>query len=162
MAVSMHIKIDTIQGMSEVDGHPNEIQVESFSWGATQTTNFKSATGGTAGVVDVHDLHFTHLYDKSSPKLMQACATGQHIDSAVFTCRKAGGDAAIDFLTITLSNVIVSSVAPSGSNMGDTPVESVSLAFAEYKIEYQEQDNKGAKKGGPIEAKFSVQKNMAL
>src|SRR5215471_3305489 len=105
MAVSMHIQIDTIPGMSEVDGKENQIQVDSFSWGATQTTNFKNATGGTAGVVDVHDLHFTHLYDKSSPKLMQACATGQHIDSAVFTCRKAGGNAAIDFLTITLSNV---------------------------------------------------------
>jgi type VI secretion system secreted protein Hcp len=162
MAVSMHIKIDTIPGMSEVEGKENQIQVHSFSWGATQTTNFKSATGGTAGVVDVHDLHFTHLYDNASPKLMQACATGQHIDSAVFTCRKAGGNSAIDFLTVTLSNVIVSSVTPSGSNTADTPTESVSLAFAEYRIEYQQQMNDGSKKGGPIEAKFSVQKNKAM
>jgi type VI secretion system secreted protein Hcp len=161
MAVSMHMQIDTIPGMSQISGFEDQIQVESFSWGASQTTNFKSATGGTAGIVDMGDLHFTHLYDKASPKLMQACATGQHITGAVFTCQKAGGDATVPFLTITLTNVIVSSVAPSGSNMADTPVESVSLAFAQYKVEYQEQDNTGAKKGGPIAASFNVQQNKA-
>ena len=75
------------------------------------------------------------------------------------TFRKAGGESAVDFLKITLTDLIVSSVAPSGANSGDNPIEAVSIAFAEYKVEYQEQDNKGAKKGGPIIAGFSIQKN---
>ena len=90
---------------------------------------------------------------------MAACCTGAHIKEAVLTCRKAGGEAAVDYFKLTLTDVIISSVAPSGSNGGDTPSESVSLAFAEYKVEFQEQDNKGAKKGGPVVAGFSVQKN---
>jgi type VI secretion system secreted protein Hcp len=90
---------------------------------------------------------------------MIACATGQHIKDAVLTCRKAGGASGVDFFKITLTDVIVSSVQPSGSNQEDTPTEVVSLAFAEYKVEYQEQDNKGAKKGGPVISGFSVQKN---
>lgn len=162
MAVNIHIKIDTIPGMSQVDGFADQIQVESFAWGMSQTTNFQSAHGGGAGKANVNDLNFTHLVDKASPKLMLACCVGQHIKDAVLTCRKVDGNTGVDFLKITLTDVLVSSVSPSGSNGADTPKESVSLAFAEYKVEYQEQDNKGAKKGGPVEVKYSVQQNKKL
>lgn len=159
MAVEIYIKIDTIPGQSTTKGFEDQITVENFSWGMSQTTNFGSSTGGGAGRVNMGDLTFSHAVDKASPKLMIACCTGAHIASATLTCRKAGGDSPVDFLKITLTDIIVSNVTPSGSNMGDTPTESVSLAFAEYKVEYQEQDNKGAKKGGPVIAGFSVQKN---
>jgi type VI secretion system secreted protein Hcp len=159
MAVDMHIKIDTIPGHSEVKGFEGQIQLESFSWNMQQRTSFGASSGGGAGKVNMGDLTFVHNVDKATPKLMMACCTGSHIKDAVLTCRKAGGESAVDFLKITLSDVIVSSVSPSGTNNDDTPNETVSLAFAEYKVEYQEQDNKGAKKGGPVIAGFSVQKN---
>ena len=159
MAVDIHIKIDTIAGQSEIKGFEGQIQVQSFSWNMQQTTSFGSSSGGGAGRVNMGDLTFVHSVDKGTPKLMIACCTGAHLKDAVLTCRKAGGERAIDFLKITLTDVIISSVSPSGSNDGDTPIEAVSLAFAEYKVEYQEQDNKGSKKGGPVIAGFSVQKN---
>jgi type VI secretion system secreted protein Hcp len=159
MAVDMHLKIDTIPGHSEVKGFEGQIQLESFSWNMQQRTSFGTSTGGGAGKVNMGDLTFVHNVDKATPKLIIACCTGAHIKDAILTCRKAGGESAVDFLKITLTDVIVSSVSPSGTNHGDTPTESVSLAFAEYKVEYQEQDNKGAKKGGPVIAGFSVQKN---
>lgn len=159
MAVDIHIKIDAIPGQSEIKGFEGQIQVESFSWNMHQTTSFGSSSGGGAGKVNMGDISFVHQVDKATPKLMIACCTGAHLKDAVLTCRKAGGESAVDFLKVTLTDVIVSSVAPSGSNAGDTPVEAVSLSFAEYKVEYQEQDNKGAKKGGPVISGFSVQKN---
>lgn len=159
MAVEIYIKIDTIPGQSTTKGFEDQITVENFSWNMSQTTNFGSSTGGGAGRVNMGDLTFTHAVDKASPKLMIACCTGAHIANATLTCRKAGGESPVDFLKITLTDIIVSNVSPSGSNMGDTPTESIGLAFAEYKVEYQEQDNKGAKKGGPVIAGFSVQKN---
>lgn len=159
MAVDIHFKIDTIPGQSEIKGFEGQIQVETFSWNMHQVTSFGSSQGGGAGRVNMGDITFTHSIDKATPKLMIACCTGAHIKDAVLTCRKAGGESAVDYLKITLTDVIVSSVAPSGANGSDTPSESVGLAFAEYKIEYQEQDNKGAKKGGPVIAGFSVQKN---
>jgi type VI secretion system secreted protein Hcp len=159
MAVDIHIKIDTIPGMSEVKGFEGQIQVLSFSWGMSQTTNFAVSQGGTAGKVNIQSLSFTHMVDKATPKLMAACCTGQHIAKAELVCTKAGGDAAVPFLKITLTDILVSSVAPAGSNNDDTVLEQVALAFAEYKIEYQEQDNKGAKKGGPVISGFNVQKN---
>ena len=126
----------------------------------SQTTSFGSSSGGGAGRVNMGDLTFVHSVDKGTPKLMVACCTGAHLKDAILVCRKAGGDNAVDFMKITLTNVIVSSVSPSGSNDSDTPSEAVSLSFAEYKVEYQEQDNKGAKKGGPVIAGFNVQKNV--
>ncbi|MDB5861496.1 MAG: hypothetical protein JWQ76_5185 [Ramlibacter sp.] len=159
MAVDIHIKIDTIPGNSEIKTFEGQIQLESFAWNMQQTTSFGHSTGGGAGKVNMGDLNFVHHIDKATPKLMIACCTGAHIKDAVLTCRKAGGESAVDFLKITLTDVIVSSVSPSGSNHGDTPTEAVSLAFSEYKIEYQEQDNKGSKKGGPVIAGYSVQKN---
>jgi len=159
MAQDIHIKIDTIPGMSEHKDFAGQIMCESFSWSMSQTTNFASSTGGGAGRVNMGDLTFVHKVDKATPKLMIACATGQHIKDAVLTCRKAGGASGVDFFKITLTDVIVSGVQPAGSNQEDTPTEVVSLAFAEYKVEYQEQDNKGAKKGGPVISGFSVQKN---
>lgn len=161
MAVDIHIKIETIAGDSEIEHFKGQIQVESFSWSMTQTTSFSHSTGGGAGKVNMGDLTFVHVVDKATPKLMTACCTGAHLPEAILTCRKAGGSSAVDFLKLTLKDVIVAGVAPSGTNHGDTPTETVSLAFAEYKIEYQEQDNKGAKKGGPVISGFSVQKNKA-
>ena len=160
MAVDMHFKIDTIGGQSQIKGFEGQIQVQSFSWNMSQTTSFGSSSGGGAGRVNMGDLTFVHSVDKGTPKLMVACCTGAHLKDAILVCRKAGGDSAIDFMKITLTNVIVSSVSPSGSNDSDTPSEAVSLSFAEYKVEYQEQDNKGAKKGGPVIAGFNVQKNV--
>lgn len=162
MSVDIHIKIDTIPGQSEISGFEGQIQVENFSWEMSQTTSFGASTGGGAGKVKMGDLMFTHSVDKASPKLMLACCTGAHINEAVLTCRKAGGTSAVDFFKITLTDLIVSLVAPSGSNSGDTPNETVKLAFAQYKVEFQEQDNKGGKKGGPVISSFSVQKNKAM
>ena len=162
MAVNYHIKIDSIPGMSQIDGFADQIQVESFSWAMTQTTNFQSAHGGGAGKVNVANLTFTHLVDKASPKLMLACCTGQHIKDAVLTCRKVDGGGGVDFLKITLTDVLVSGVAPTGATDADTPTEVVQLAFASFKVDYQEQDNKGAKKGGAVTVGFSVQQNKKV
>jgi len=158
MAVNIHLKIDGIEGMSEVKGFEKQIQVEAWSWGMSMATNFGASTGGSAGKVNLQDLNFTHMIDKSSPKLMEACCTGKHIKDAVIVFNKAGGDAMVPFLKITMNDVLISSVQVGGSS-NDTPMANVTIAFAEYKLEYQEQDNKGAKKGGPVISGFNVQKN---
>jgi type VI secretion system secreted protein Hcp len=161
MAVNIHVKIDSIDGMSMVSGFEKQIQAESYSWGMTQTTNFAASGGGGAGKVNMGDLTFEHVVDAASPKLILACCQGTHLASAVLTCSKVGSDG-VNFFTITLTDVLVSSVKSQGENTGDTPTESVSLAFAQYKVEYQAQDNKGAKQGGAITAAFNVQTNKKV
>jgi type VI secretion system secreted protein Hcp len=56
---------------------------------------------------------------KASPNLMLACATGKHISSGLLTCRKAGGPNQVEFMTIKLTDCLVSSYQ-NGAHLIDT------------------------------------------
>ena len=69
MASDYLLKVDGIKGESTDSKHKDEIEIESFSWGATQPGSFSTGGGGGAGKVSFQDIHFTQKYDKSSPVL---------------------------------------------------------------------------------------------
>ena len=135
------MKIDGIQGESRDDSHKDEIDIESFSWGETQSGTFAAGGGGGAGKVSMQDFHFTLLVNKASPALFLTCAQGDHIKNAKLTCRKAGNDQQ-EFLKITMSDVLVSSFQIGGTG-GVVPTDQISLNFAKIEVEYKEQDATG-------------------
>lgn len=159
MAVDMTIKIDGIKGESKLKDHTDEIDVLSWSWGLSQSGTFHSGGGGGAGKMDAQDLAITKYVDKSSPELMLACSNGKHIKDAVLTVRKAG-EKPLDYVTITLEKVLVSSVSTGGSGGEDSLTENVTLNFAKVKVEYQEQDDKGGPKGGKVSYAWNVEENV--
>ena len=139
MAVDYFLKIDGIPGESNDRRHKGEIVLESFSLGETNSGG--SATGGSgSGKVSFHDFHFTAKFTKASPKLMLACATGEHIPNVVMTGRKAGG---FEFLFIKMREVLVSSFQ-TGESGGTVPEDAVSLAFAKIEVDYKEQKATGS------------------
>jgi type VI secretion system secreted protein Hcp len=75
-AVDYFLKIDGIDGESQDAKHKNEIDLESFSWGATQGGTMAFGGGGGAGKVQMQDFHFVMRVNKASPKLFLACANG--------------------------------------------------------------------------------------
>jgi type VI secretion system secreted protein Hcp len=107
MPFDSFLKIEGIDGESIDRSHPNEIEVESFSWGEANTGG-SSGGGGGAGKAVLEDFHFTMPTSKASPNLMLACATGRHFQSATLTCRKSGGSH-LEFLKIKLTDILVSS-----------------------------------------------------
>ena len=119
MAFDAFLKLDGIQGESQDKVHSGEIEIESFSWGASNTNTGSSGGGGGAGKVSFQDLHFTMQTSKASPNLMLACCTGKHIPNGVLTCRKAGGANQVEFMKIKLQDCLVSSYN-FGSNSSDT------------------------------------------
>ena len=142
-AVDYFLKIDGIQGEAKADKHTDEIDIESFSWGATQSGTFAVGGGGEAGKLSMQDFHFTMGVNKASPALFLACAQGDHIKNAILTCRKAGEEQQ-EFLKITMSDVLVSSFQIGGSGAGDVvPTDQISLNFAKIEVEYKEQDATG-------------------
>ena len=61
---------DGIDGESLDDKHKNEIEIDSFSWGVTQSgTAGRTGTGQGAGKASFQDIHFTAKVNKSSPTL---------------------------------------------------------------------------------------------
>ena len=160
MAVDYFLKIDGIPGESEDDKHPNEIDIQSFSWGQIQQGTMAFGGGGGAGKVQFHDVHFSAHTNKASPKLAIACATGQHIKTAVLTVRKAGGDQQ-DYYKVILTDVLVSSFQSGGTEGANAvPVDQFSLNFATIEFEYKPQKADGAV-GAPLKIKYNLKLNKA-
>ena len=119
MAVDFFLKLDGIKGESADAKHKDEIDIESFSWGMTQTG---SAHGGRrrrrqgldAGL-PLHD-----AVQHGEPGAHEVVRDGEHIKLGTLTVRKAGKDQQ-EFLTIKMTDVLVSSYQTSGSEGGDAP-----------------------------------------
>lgn len=142
MAVDYFLKLSDISGESTDNKHKGEIEIESFSWGETQPM---SAVGGAStGKVQFQDFHFTSRVSKASPVLFLKCASGEHIKTAVLTARKAG-QTQLEFLKVTLSDVLVSSYQSGGSAGSDTvPTDQFALNFAKVEYEYVPQKADGS------------------
>jgi type VI secretion system secreted protein Hcp len=144
-AVDYFLKIDGIAGESKP--RPSEIDLESWSWGETQTGTNNGGPGRGAGKVSMENFHCVMKVNKASPKLMQACASGEHLTKAVLTCRKAGKGQQ-EFLKITMSDVLIASYQTGGAESSDIiPTDQISLNFTKIEFEYKEQKADGTLDG---------------
>jgi type VI secretion system secreted protein Hcp len=116
------------------NGYPATIELNSWSWGAT---SLSAATGTPTGRVKSHQFVITKPIDTSSPRLYQACANGSHFPAVVLTASSPNSTGSSEFLTITLTNVLVTSVQWSSNSSGDgAPLESLTLNFTKIKVNY--------------------------
>jgi type VI secretion system secreted protein Hcp len=157
------LKIDGIPGESLDARHAGEIEVEAWAWGeANPPAGGGLGTGGGSGSgrVQMRDLMFTARVSKASPKLLLACATGQHARSAVLSARRPGA-AQRDFLLITLSDVLVVSYDAATREVGAGAFDRVSLHFAKIGVEYRTQAPDGSA-GTPVTAGWDVVHNQPI
>jgi type VI secretion system secreted protein Hcp len=141
--VDYFLMVDGVDGEASDSKHKNEIEVMSFSWGATNSGTMAFGGGGGAGKVQFQDVSFSVKTNKSSPKLFLACASGEHIKKAVLTVRKAGKDQQ-EFYKFTLSDLLITSYQSGGSGGSDiVPTDSFSLNFSKVEFEYKSQKADG-------------------
>jgi type VI secretion system secreted protein Hcp len=159
--VDYFLKLKGVDGESTDHKHKGEIDVESFSWGETNSGSHVTGGGGGAGKVSMQDFHFVMRASKASPKLMLACATGEHIGEGTLVCRKAGTDQQ-EFLSIKMTDLLVSSYQTGGSsNGGVVPMDQVSLNYAKIEFEYKEQKADGSL-GGAVKAGYDLKANKKV
>jgi type VI secretion system secreted protein Hcp len=134
-AVDMFLKIDGVKGESMDKSHKDEIDVLAWSWGLSQsgTTHLDGGTG--AGTASFQDLSITKYLDKSTPKLMSAISTGNHYGSAELVVRKAGASA-LEYYTITMTDVLATSLTTGGSGGEDRLTENLALNFGKLTVTY--------------------------
>ena len=160
-AVDYFLKLDGIEGDSFVKGHEKEINVDSFSWGLSQSGSVGAGGGGGTGKVQFQDFHFTMATSKASPSLFLKCASGHHFIKGVLSCRKAGGDNTNDFLKFTLTDVLISSYSISGDGSIIAPTDSLSLNFAKVEMSFKEQKPDGTL-GAAITTGWDLKQNKAV
>lgn len=145
--VDMFMKITgyiqgVIKGESYDSKHLGEIEVESYSWDIVQPFD-KTGSGLAVGKRQLGLFTFSMRSQVATPKLMQASCTGEHLKTAVFTCRKAGGQQQ-EYMKWTLTNAMVVYLK-TGCIVGTDalPHDQVSLTFRKIEVDYKEQKADG-------------------
>lgn len=146
MAQDIFLKINGIAGEARDAIHAGEIEVLRWRWVVSQPSNMPIGCGGGIGKCSVEDLEFDHNIDKASPNLLQHCLSGRPLPEAVLTMRKAGG-VALDYLCLTLQQVIITRVQPVHHYSMPAACEKVCLSFARVKMAYVLQNAHGSTAG---------------
>lgn len=149
MAQNFFIKIDGIDGESQVDGHSKDIQVLSWSHSFNQPTSAtrSSAGGGTVEQANHADFSITKYLDVASVPLMKACWNGKTIATATFTAYRSDGDALVEYLKVEMTNVLISNIS-FGGGTGDMATETITLSYSKVKYTYVQQKVAGAGNDG--------------
>jgi type VI secretion system secreted protein Hcp len=144
VAVDMFMKIEGIEGESADKDHGKSIDVLAWSWGMSNSGTAHHGGGSGSGKVNVQDLSFTKYLDKATTALMLHASNGKHVDKATLTVRKAGGDKPVEYLKITMEQVLITSLSTGGSGGEDRLTENVTLNFAKVGVEYDPQSKGGS------------------
>lgn len=156
-SVDFWLTVDGVEGESKDSKLSNAFPLQSWSWGESNSGSWDVNGGGGSGKVKMKDFNFSMNFNKAAPKLFSMCASGEHIPNAKLTCRKAGGGQQ-DFLSISFSNLIVSSFeSVAGDEVVDPRVD-VSINFAKIEINYQQQNEDGSV-GATTTASYDLMKN---
>jgi type VI secretion system secreted protein Hcp len=133
MAFDAFLKLDGIDGESTDHKHKGEIEVLSFSWGASNPTTIGSATGGAgAGKIKFNEFQIVKHMDTASPLIFQKICQGSSIPNGTFTLTdRATG---LGFYKVQFTDVFITSVQPASSPGANAALEQFSFAFANVAI----------------------------
>jgi type VI secretion system secreted protein Hcp len=160
MAQDIFLNLSGIAGESIDATHTGDIEVLEWAWSVRQPANMHAGSGGGAGKCAVEDLTFDHYTDRASPNLVQYCLTGKHIARAILVMRKAGGSP-LEYLKMTMEDVLVTQVAPVYYNTMRVPRERVALSFSRFRQEYVVQNASGGS-AGTIGVGYDVKANAVI
>lgn len=156
--IDYFLKVDGITGDSTNKKHPNEIELDSYSWGAENAASIGSGSGSGAGKVKFNEFTFSSTISKASPALFQAVASGKHLKEVVLTLnnKKTGQD----FYIIKLSDVLISSYHEA-TNGELLPAILIGMNFGKIEISYFPQKNDGSL-APAVKAGWDAVQNKAL
>ncbi len=138
MALSGYLNIDDIAGEAQHVGHENEIDVQGVQWSIERASPTRGA-GRARARAQVSSLTCVKYADASSPYLALACLQGKSISSAVLTLTRNSVGRQLDYLIITMENVLVAGfdMANDASDTDDDAVtEHVSFVFEKVTYRY--------------------------
>lgn len=161
MPLTGYLKIPDIDGESQRAEHEDEIDIHDVEWAIEQAAVAQIGRGRSQSRARVDALKFRKFYDASSPYLALACMQARSFDEVVLTVRKDSGEAHLDYLTITMTNVVLSSyhVLGNNSDLHDMIEEQGGFSFEQVNVKYIVQaDDHSA--GDEHEIEFDIAKGV--
>lgn len=153
--MAIYLKIDSIKGSTTTKGFEDQIELNSFQWGAG--LGVSSARGGdrTTSEPSVSEITATKVVDKSSEGLFKSLLKGEAIGTGTVSFTAASKGEAIAYATLKLEEVIISGFSMSSG--GDLPSESLSLNFTKFDWSFTGRDGKQG--GSPTHLIYSLIEN---
>ena len=139
-AVDFFLKLDGIDGESVSKGHEKWIEIQSFSWGVSNTSTIGSTGGAGTGKAAPADFTLQLPFSIASPSLFKKAVSGQSITEGTLSLARSGRQTS-DFLKWKLSDILISSYQVEGS--GDGPFDQISLKFMKIEVAYSTQNPDG-------------------
>jgi type VI secretion system secreted protein Hcp len=124
----MLLSIPAVEGSSTVI--PGGIDVFAYSHGLSNVVDLSGGGAGT-GKASFQDLHIVIGVDKSTPKLMDFCAKGEHLPEATLFVRS--NTVKPQYLVIKLEDAAITSFQMGGSG-GEEALGTASCSIAYRKI----------------------------
>ena len=156
MASNIYIKIDGINGESTVEKYKDQIEAMNFSYSCYQpVSEARSGTIHTSGRANHGTFNFSKYTDISTADICAAMWVGKTISSAVITAVTNNGTDVIEYMQITLSDIVFSNFSLHGGG-GSVSSEEISLSFSKIKVDYNKQSESGKPEG-----KKSAEWNLA-
>jgi len=139
MASDAYLLIDGVTGESQAQAMTNNIELDSFSFGASNPADV-GGKGLSAGKCSLSDFSCTFGVDQASYQILKALYTGQHIKSCKFSLRESGGGAnPFTYLVVTMTNCYITSDSIGGGASGKLS-QSMSIAYEAIEYQYYTQD----------------------
>ncbi|MCA0963395.1 Hcp family type VI secretion system effector [Salipiger bermudensis] len=165
MAFTGYLKIPDIDGESQRADHEDEIDITDIMWSVEQAATAQTGRGRARSRAEVSSLYCKKVYDASSPYIALAAMQAKSFKDVIVTVRRDSGDAHLDYLTITMTNTIISRYEIDGvgritdsegiEREGQELQEKIGFAFENIKIKYvvQEEDHSA---GDEHEVEFDI------
>ena len=155
--MAIYLKNDKLKGSSTDSNFKEQMELNSFQWGAG--LGVSSARGGdrTVSEPSVSEITATKNTDKSSEKLFKALLKGDPIGKAEIAFTAAVKGESVSYLTIILEDVIVSVYSVSHGGGSEMPSESFSLNFTKFDWSFTGRDKEHT--GSPTHLIYSIEEN---
>ena len=152
------LELEGIEGEAQDSQYEKKIELQSFSWGASNSSSFATGTGGSITKGQIHDISVSMYTSRASLRLMERAVNGQHIKKGKLTLCKLHGETKMGYLELDLEHVVVTGFQISAGSNGELPMESATLHFVKVKAAYLPQGNEGDATGN-VDFGWDLQKN---
>jgi type VI secretion system secreted protein Hcp len=154
------LDLEGIPGESQDSEYTDKIELQSFSWGASNNSSYATGTGSGIGKGQIHDISCSKFADKASLKLMERAVNGKPIPSGKLSLLKLSGETKMAYLELELTDIVVTSWQVAAGADGHLPMESMTLHFVKVQSHYKPQGNEGDPAGN-IDFGWDLQQNVA-
>ncbi len=154
------LELEGIDGEAQDSEHSGKIELQSFSWGASNNSSFAVGTGSGISKGQIQDISFSKFTCKASLRLFERAVNGKPVPKGKLSLLKLTGEKKIPYFEVELENVVVTSFQIAAHGDGQLPTESSTLHFVQMKSKYLPQGNEGDPSGN-VDFVWNLQKNVA-